>query len=506
MKLKDAYRRRFDAVQPDPNLRRRIEERMEAEMRNENHEKRRAPLRMSRRLAVALAAALILALTATAVAVVRGNLLRTKLEEQGDETIAAQVQDVHVADAGDGFGFTVDEVVWEDDQIYVSFAVSVPDDGESYLYGIYVPELNGRRMDFGADGYLDEMFWENSIAYPIGGKFEAATSGMLKELHADPALKERTDNALRLRVAFFRANRPIEGVADWDAYVAKTGWVDGSNKPMRLPNSDVLYYQEDDAQPSVILSDLPEVAALFPEFSEYGIEVTPEFNESSVPPELAFTAEDIASTGLVELVAERELTVPLDSSGAQDTVYNDLVQHEYPMDGYTVVITDFHLTHFVAKYKGYIRKDGDLIVRRDEHRGYIRKDGDGNLIICDDEASGDPLEDEPIARYYELLRPDGSPLAGEEDFTMYGRDLTSDEEDREIIAIDGELRGVIPLDDLPQLLLAPVEYETAEDGEILSKNYLLDEALTLEPIHNPDKPEPTDEPDYGAAEGDDLSS
>ena len=499
MKFKNEYRCRFDAVRPDPDLRRRIEERMEAEMRNEKYVKRRAPLRMSRRLAVALAAALILALAATAVAVVQGNLLRTKLEEQGDESIAARVQDVHVADAGDGFGFTVDEVVWEDDQLYASYAVSVPDDGESYLYGIYVPELNGQRMEYSMTVYMDAMRGGTSRAYPIGGKFETAASGMLKELYADPALKERTDNALRLRVAFFRANRPIEGVADWDAYLAKMGWVEGSNKPLRLPNSDVLYYQEDDAQPCVFLDHLPEVAALFPELPESG------WVTLSDDTDMTLTAEDIASTGLVELVAERELTVPLDSSGAQDTVYNDLAQHEYPMDGYTVVITDFHLTHFVAKYKGYIRKDGDLIVRRDENRGYIRKDGDGNLIVCDDEASGDPLEDEPIARYYELLRPDGSPLAGEEDFTMYGCDLTSDEEGREIIAMDGEVRGVIPLDDLPQLLLAPVEYETAPDGEILSKNYLLDEALTLEPIHNPDKSEPTEEPDYGAAEGDDLS-
>ena len=83
------------------------------------------------KLTVTLAAALIiLATAAAAMAVVLGNArFKRALTAGGADDVAALVQEVHVPAAGDGtegFGLSIDEILWEDDLLYFSYTASVP--------------------------------------------------------------------------------------------------------------------------------------------------------------------------------------------------------------------------------------------------------------------------------------------------------------------------------------------------------------------------------------------
>lgn len=472
--FKDEYRRRFDAVRPDPDLRRRIEEGMEAEMRNENHG-RRAPLRMNRRLAVALAAALILALAATAVAVVRGNALRDKFAEMGDTTIEAQVRDVHVSDADEDFGFTIDEAVWEGDVLAVSFALRVPDDGNTYLCGVYAPTLNGDALGvyWGMPGNSEGF----TSAFVAGGGYPTSFP-LLLQFEVDAGLKEREDNQFSAKACFLRT----EGSVEWDE-VAWSGSAD-------YADVDVLRYadantSEAGKNPLIWFEGYEAYRALqqpdpTPEAEEVdGLE---NFGKSSpqlkeLPPEAVVTA------GLAEEVcAERELTIPLNLSGTGETIYNDVAEHSFRMDGYSVEITEFRLDHFGLYCKAVIRPD------------------DWQDMDLGDWDDAEMEKSNPLYRNYRLLTKDGEELGEASGFMGVGpaRDASGDNVIG--IEVDDEEYGAIPLNGGEELLFAP---EAGFDGESFS--YALDEAIPLKPIYNPDVPEPTEEPGYGAAEGDDLS-
>ena len=432
--------------------------RKEQNMRYEN--KRQTRSGMNRRMIAALVALLTLMLAASAFAVVRGNLLRTKLAEQSDDTIAAQVQDVHVSDAADDFSFTIDEVVWEDDKIFLSYQVSVPDDGSIYLCGIYVPELNGERMGFGTGGYFDEFELPTSNVYAMGGEFSTTIHGLLQELIANPALKERTDNMLHLRVAFFKTDRPIVGVVDWDAYIGLTDYAEGTGAGGKFPNANTLYYVDfgSDVPPNITLSDYPEVVALFPKQPDLG------FGGDQIeidPAELTMTPEKLASTGVAEIAAEREITIPLNLSETQETIYNDVAKRTFEMDGYTVEIADFHMNHFEASCTLFIRKDGEW----------------------------DEVND-PLAQNYELLRLDGSALSTEA-AGMSMCDFAHDPEGERIWYASCETRGFIALNGMTELKLVPKINEVDDQGILLSTEYLMDKAISIAPIYNPDRNEAT---------------
>lgn len=459
--FKDTYKEKFDAIHPDPMLRQVIEERMN-DMKYGN-ERRYIHTNLSRRMVAVLAALLVLMLTATAVAVVRGNLLRSKLEEQGDATIAAQVQDVHVSDAAEEFSFTVDEVVWEDDQLWVSYTVSVPDDGNTYLYGISGPMLNGEKLDYKALGYFDEAWPVGGTVYAAGGDYPATVSDVLKEIKVDPAQKESADNRLELEVHFFRTDREIreiESDALEEMMVRKNHVWQGDFEEQYdvLESSDVLYYYnrglERDAAPAFYLGCYPEVYALhiakmkaLPEFEpETGIDALGwEYTDWSayrqaMEETYVMTPEEFSDTGIAELAAERALTIPLNAANAEDIVYNDLAEHRFEMEGYTVEIENFYLSHFAARFAGTV------------------------------------LSDELPERSYILLRKDGSAL-GEDLSYFLGVSRSGHGMD-----IDGEIRGIFSLEDVDELLLVPI----AEHEEGSDPVYAMEEAIRIHPIYNPE--------------------
>ena len=459
--FKDAYQKKFDAIHPDPALRQAIAERMN-EMQYGN-DKRYIRVGVSRRMIAVLAALLALMLTATAVAVVRGNLLRAKLEEQGDTTIAAQVQDVHVPDAADEFSFTIDEAVQEDDQLWISYTVSVPDDGYTYLYGISCPTLNGEKLDYRSLGYFDEAWPVGGSVYVAGGDYPTTVSDVLKEIKLDPAQKGSADYRLGLEVYFFRTDREIQEI-DYDALqemmVQKEHTWQGDHEERYdvLESSDVLYYYnrgvERDAAPALYLGCYPEVYALhvakakaLPEFEpEMGIDALGwEYTDwgrytQALEETYIMTPEEFAATGIAELAAKRSLTIPLNVIVAEETIYNDLAEHSFEVNGYTVEIEDFYLSHFAARFTGTV------------------------------------LTDESPERSYMLLRKDGSAL-GEDLSYFLGVSPSGVGVD-----IDGEIRGIFSLEDVEELLLVPIAEHEAGSNPV----YAMDEAIRIHPIYSPE--------------------
>ena len=495
--FKDVYRKKFDAIRPDPALRQAIEERMNE--RQYGSDRRSNRMGMSRRMIAVLAALLALMLAATAYAVVRGNLLRVRLEEQGDTTIAAQVQDVHISEAVDGFGFTIDEVVWEDGTYYLSCTVSVPDDGSTYLCGLHEPELNGARMSAKTANYFGTT-WRGDVLYGMGGAYPSTFSAILK-LDADPATEARADGQLTMQASFFRTNGEIERV-DYDGLLAHAVY-DPSDLDHDTPiieATDVLYARtaqesETGEIPMIELYYYGRVKRLRQERVD-AINAREDICDRerwNLIEAVALTAQDVVDVGIAEeIAAERELSVALDPSCSRETVYNDVAQHLYEMDGYSVEITEFRLSHFGANITALIRKDGEL---------NYAKEGDADFY---DSNPDSPLRDEPLARSYGLCTPDGTALE-----TCWSIFSEACDEKGNLIGIQVMvfLDGIVPLDDVTTLLLAPEKsYTENENGRIASVDYELEEAIALTPIYDPAKPDPTPAPAWEESEWSDFST
>ena len=118
-----------------------------------------------------LIAAIVFALTAaTALAAVLGHhALKDALNASGLEDVAEQVTDIQATDASDGFCLTLDEAVWEGEKMYLSCTVAVPEDGNTYLYSLMLPTLNGGHASSNLAIYFDQPF--GPFVYPIGGAF-----------------------------------------------------------------------------------------------------------------------------------------------------------------------------------------------------------------------------------------------------------------------------------------------------------------------------------------------
>ena len=167
----------------------------------------------NRKLRIAMIAALIaiLATTAVAVAVVLGNArFKQALTDSGADEVAELVQEVHVpaAESEDGgFALSIDEIIWEDDQLYFSYTASVPEDGNRYLLALYTPLLNGEPMVFYATGWEASAFFDDRFqtVIPLGG-VQPATCGQLLTFKVNPTLRQRASNALFLRADFFKTD------------------------------------------------------------------------------------------------------------------------------------------------------------------------------------------------------------------------------------------------------------------------------------------------------------
>lgn len=435
--IKEKYRAEFAHIEPDTDFLIRLE-----------REAVRAPWparrRIPRRLAAAIAAILILTLASTAVAVARGNLLRELFFGSGAADIAQQVQEVHAGAAKDGFCFTIDEVVWEGEELYLSYTAAVPDDGETYLLALPLPALNGEAMVPGSrpGAYIDGSFGALTV---IGGIAPNCVSQVVSftwtQVEAD------TGDQIEAHPAFLRALRPVEvgeDCAEREAY--------GAGEALRC------FRYSRNGELVVCVEPYPEVQAAREAHRSESESAGDFFGQAA--PEL--TPEMLAEAGLGEIAFTSDVTARLDAAAVEQTEFRGLAQNRFAMDGYTLEIRDFRLNHFHAELEATVYKDEGF-----DDGGFDSSNlEEVERMRIED---FDPFYGDPLAREYALLRPDGTPLCAsavcsreKHDMRAWGGLLT--------YGFTIQASDVIPLAGLDSLLLAPLD---------AGGDPVMDEAVTL---------------------------
>lgn len=410
----------------------------------------------SRRLITLVAAALILVFAATAVAVVQGNALRNQMNVSGGQELAAQVQDVHVRSDDDDFSFTIDEILWEGEDMFISYTVDVPDDGNVYLFSPARIELNGKEInqDYGIDA---EFF---SSMFAVGGEYGTHTTEIM-QLKMEGDIPKQDEHDLSMECLFMRANRElvkIEAEAFNDLFTEPD---DQGNENQMVKNADVLYYTETvperSGAPAIYFHYYPEVRAVMGE------------------PQM-LSPEALEGTGIAEMVKTCAISIPVSHSTGNRSTFNDVAQRIFDMDGYSIEITELNLSHFNMEFEALIRKEGGV--------------------------AAEWTENEPYGQWYFLCYADGSDLGVHNGWSMSGGEHYLTDSGEHVYRIEGNGQGIYPVENITEIYLAP--YIDDENGEIAGHD--MSRAIKLEPIYNPDLPESTPEPEPDPAETDDLSS
>jgi len=406
------------------------------------------------KMIVAIAAILVMVIAASAVAVMQGDLLRTHMNESGGEQLAVRVQDVHVSDAAGGFSFTIDEILLQDEKLYASYNVTVPDDGKVYLFSPTQIKLNGEAVnrDFGVDAeYFVNMF-------ALGGEYGNSVSKIM-QMFVPEELVKADNNQFNCKCLFMEAEKPLVKVDQEDYEALFTEENADGNENQLMENADVLYYTDTSADgdvvPSIYMHFYPEVRAVMDD-NQY------------------VTAEALESIGIAKRMDMREISITIPDSEAQTLVFNDVAQRIFEMDGYSIEITELNLSHFNMSFAALIRKENGEI--------------------------GKWSENEPYAQFYFLCNADGSDLGTSEGWSMGGGEVELLDNGERVYRVDGYGHGIYPVDYIDELYLAPGFY----DANSVFTGYDMSRAIRLEPIYNPDRPQY--EPTVAPPVADDLSN
>lgn len=411
----------------------------------------------SRRMVILVAAAMILIFTATAFAVVQGNALKTKINQSGGADLATQVKDVHVMDNDGDFSFTIDEILWQGENMYFSYTVTVPDDGNTYLYSLDQLKLGDEAV---CSWYgLDSEFFVRMFA--AGGDTGTQVTDVVR-MYMKPELQNLSEKPFEVQCVFMQANRPIQKL-ERDAYEALFTEPDSEgNANQLMKNADVLYYTDvsidGDPAPVIQLHGYPEVRAVL------------DANNDRLTP------QDMEELGIAEYVDSLKVTIPIRESEAEAAIFNDVAQHVYPMDGYAIEITKLNIDSFNADFEAVIRK------------------AEGEIDL------GEWTGSEPYARFYTLCKADGSEIGDLDSCMSSGYPMQK--KDETVYIVDGHSTGLFKVKELDEIFLAPELFD--ENGEYVSLD--MSRAIKLDPIYNPDLPDHIPEPEIDFAESDDLSS
>ena len=240
---------------------------------------------------VLLVATLMALMAVTAVATVVGQSgLKQKLSNAGAGEVAELAQEVHrSADSADaaGFDFSIDEIIWEAGDLYISYSMTVPEDG-GYLVAMSTPTLNGKKLAYDAKGWTTPKFIDAedaSQAVLLLGGGHRTSCNELWTFAVDPRLKDRDDNRLGFKAVLYRTEEALEGHTDW---------------------TDLL-------DPPACLSDGAQGAV---ERADY--------------------------------VAEREISMNLNAAALPEVVFNDVAEHDFDVEDRHIHVNAFRMTHLGA--------------------------------------------------------------------------------------------------------------------------------------------------------------
>ena len=423
-----------------------------------------------RKMTLALAAALIALLAIGAVALVAGNSqFKKTLEDEGADEVAALVQEAHVAGVSEAeaedFALSVDEIIWEDDDLYFTYSVCVPDDGNEYLVALYNPLLNGEVMSYDAKGWVSSNFFDDRYqsALVLGGT-QPTQCGDLLTFKVNPALRSKAANALYLRADFMKANYPFTALGGWDDAF-------GLTRAAAMPVIWEDIEKEDfDHQISPeerrVLADIQEAAG------EDGI----------------LTVDEMTGTPHADFAARKEVRMALDASQIEQALYNDVTPREFELNGCKVTVEGFRMTHLGAHIDLRVTAPAGL------------SEEEGMRLTCN---VIDPIMDQKEGNSYRwgLFRADESKLAAVDQGGGSGAGYQPLADGTASYVFNVDLDGIIPLEDIDQLLLMPYRWEH-EEGEEIRYEYLRDWAVVLTPLKAPAEivaPAATLSPDEQAA-------
>lgn len=417
----------------------------------------------ARRTLILLVAAIFAALlAATAVAAINGNSnFKARLEEEGAGEVAALVQEPHAAAPGaeEGFAFSIDEILWEDANLYVSYSLSVPDDGK-YLVAMYAPTLNGEKLEYSAKGFTLPKFFDLSgdAQYPavllLGGEHKTSCNE-LWTFRVDPQLRERKDNQLRFRAVLLKTDANLPASGDWSDLLDPPECFFFAKNWRAETDPDVLGGMDEDAQDM-----LDAVEASWNGAGE-------------------LTLNALLDSGYAEYAAQRVVNMTLDASGFEQVLYNDVAERDFDVDGVHLHVDSFRMTHlgasirYTASVPGASGEDAAAIQRLndfvDAHWRFGTPDGKTLGYSLGGGGGGGWA---PLA--------DGTPA--------YSLSWTED--------------VVLPLTGLEQIAFAPVVWRDDAQGNQLPPEPDMDRAVVLTPMYSEEiakaeaqaTPQPTRDP------------
>ena len=407
------------------------------------------PYRKAALLAAAIVAALLMA-TAVA-AVIRNANFKDKLEAEGADDVAGLVQEVHLSDTSaqqDGFDFTIDEMIWEDSDLYVSYSMTAPEDGR-YMVALYTPTMNGKRLEYDAKGFTLPKFFDQgggqATVLLLGGDRGRSCNELLT-LKADPNARRRTDNHLVFRAVLLRTDRDFEGAADWTNMLNPPAcaqfdkrWRNWAEPESRVPGE--ARYPVEPEYPEGYAEMMDAVAAAF---GDDGI----------------LTVDELVSTGYAEVVAEREIAMDVDGTKLEEILFNDVAEHDFDCMGVHVHIDRFRMTHLGVAIEYTCSVPG----AKGEDEAAIRKlnnftDAHWRFGTVDGQPLGYSLGGEGGGGWAPL--DDGTPA-----YHLSWRE-----------------NAILPTDRMGRIILAPCEYVDDETGGN-HPVYDMDNAIVLDPVYS----------------------
>ncbi len=403
------------------------------------------------KLTVTLAAALILLATAAAaMAVVLGNArFKRALNAGGADDVAALVQEVHVpatGDGKDGFGLSIDEILWEGDQLFFSYTASVPEDGGNYLLALYTPLLNGEAMSFNLTGWERSAFFDDRVqqVIPLGGT-RPASCGQLLTFRVDAALRENAANALFLRADFFRTDTDF------------TGDVNGFESAFKgaVPTVCLTFDPSESLEEYAERLDLPatETAALRAIADAAGVDGI-------------LTPVELSEVEGIEYAARREARIAVDAAMLQQAVYDGVEKTEFEVNGCRVTVEDFHMTHLGASFRLRVTAPDGL------------SEEEGTWLVSEVALPGE--DDRQDACQWSLFRPDGSELALDQGMEG-GVGFQPLPDGTPSYVVSYEIDGIIPMDGLEKMVLMPYNIRYDDHDQPVYKT-MKDWAIELTPV------------------------
>ena len=402
---------------------------------------------------VILVAAIVTALLmATAVAaVVRNAHFKEKLSAEGAADVAGLVQEVHLSDTAatqDGFDFTIDEIIWEDSDLYVSYSMTVPEDGK-YLVALYTPTMNGERLDYDAKGFTLPKFIDQgggqATALLLGGDRGRSCNELLT-LKADPNARKRTDNHLAFRAVLLRTDYDFVGSADWTDML----------NPPECAQFDKRWHKWAAPESTFPAESLYPVEPEYPDgYAEMMDTIAAAFGDDGL-----LTVDELASTGYAEVVAEREIAMDVDGTQMEEILFNDVAEHDFDRMGVHVHIDRFRMTHLGVAIEYTISVPG----AKGEDEEAIRKLNDFEDVswhfgTIDGQPLGYSLGGEGGGGWAPL--DDGTPA-----YSMSWRESV-----------------ILPTDSMGRIVFAPCEYVDDENGGN-HPIYDMENAIVLDPVYS----------------------